>query len=347
MTPTMHTTGRQRLLAALHRGPAPGGRPVWLMRQAGRFLPEYREVRARVSFMELVHSPELCTTVALQPLARFDLDATIVFSDILVIPDALGLGLSFSPGDGPKFARSVRTDADVAALDWNGVHQRLDFAYQAVSQLRRAAPTHGLFGFAGAPWTLFCYMVQGEGGKFPEALAALDAAPERSARLLERLADLVADHILAQARAGADAVQVFDTWAGMLDKERYARFCIPGLRRIADRLRAADVPAVLFLRGAQDRIDQADAWGFPAISVDHTTSLAHVRSTMPGITTQGNVDPEVLFTGEDAITAAVRGVFEATGGAADHIYNLGHGLTPTTPVEGVAAMVRAVRALPG
>ena len=344
MSPTC--TGRARLRAALLHEPAPGGRPVWLMRQAGRFLPEYRELRSRIPFLELVRTPTLCTEVALQPLRRFDLDATIVFSDILVLPDALGLELGFSPGDGPRFARPVRTAEHVVALRWEGLPDRLGFVYDAVSALRAAAPTHGLFGFAGAPWTLFCYMVQGEGGGFPLARAALDDAPERSAALLAKLADAAADHLLRQAGAGADAVQLFDTWAGDLDPGRYARFCAPGLRHIGGRLREAGVPSVLFLRGAGDRIAELGNCGFTAVSVDHSTDLASVRRALPGVTTQGNVNPEVLFADSAAVTAAVRAVYQSTGGAHNHIYNLGHGLVPTTPVHSVADFVAAVRDLP-
>lgn len=342
----MHTpSGRSRFLAALTGAPSPGGRPVWLMRQAGRFLPEYRALRKENTFLELVHDPALCTEAALQPLRRFDLDATIVFSDILVVPDALGLGLSFTPGDGPAFARPVRSDADEAALAWDGLDQRLGYVYEAVSMLRKAAPNHALLGFAGAPWTLYCYMVEGEGGGFPHALASLEAAPERSARILARLADAVADHMIAQARAGADAVQLFDTWAGQLDADRYLKVVAPGLRHIATRLKEAGVPGMLFLRGAGDRIASLGGAGFPAVSVDATTSLAAVRAALPGITTQGNLAPETLLAGDDEIRAGVAAIYEATGGAHNHIYNLGHGLLPSTPPEAVGTFVQAVRSL--
>ncbi len=342
----MHTpSGRSRFLAALTGSPGPGGHPVWLMRQAGRFLPEYRALRKENTFMELVHAPALCTEAALQPLRRFDLDATIVFSDILVVPDALGLGLSFTPGDGPAFARPLRTDADEASLQWDGLGDRLGFVYEAVAQLRAAAPTHALLGFAGAPWTLYCYMVEGQGGGFPNALASLESEPERAQRVLARLADAVADHLIAQAKAGADAVQVFDTWAGQLDAERYLRFVAPGLRHISERLEDAGVPGMLFLRGAGDRITSLGSLGYPAVSVDATTSLAAVRAALPGVTTQGNLAPETLLEGDDAIRAGVAAIHAATGGAANHIYNLGHGLLPATPPEAVGTFVQAVRSL--
>lgn len=343
MLPSTH--GRARLLAALTGQAGPGGRPVWLMRQAGRFLPEYRELRSKVSFLELVHDPALCTEAALQPLRRFDLDATIVFSDILVIPEALDLGLKFVVGDGPSFDRPVRTEADVAALPWSALTSRLGYVYEAVAQLRAAASGHAVFGFAGAPWTLFCYMVEGEGGDFAHALQFAERYPEVTRRLLESLADAVADHLIAQARAGADAVQLFDTWAGRLDRAAYLELVAPGLRRIGARLEDEAIPGVLFLRGAGDRIADLGGAGFPCVSVDATTDLGAVRRTLPGISTQGNVDPTVLFEGTERIEAAVRAVYESTGGADNHIYNLGHGLLPTTPPAAVGDFVQAVRSL--
>ncbi len=328
--------GKQRFLGTLRRDSDVQAHPVWLMRQAGRYLPEYRELRARHTFMELVHSPAVCTEAALQPLRRFDLDATIVFSDILVIPDALGMGLSFSPGDGPRLADPLR---DASQLD--RTLDSLDFVYEAVSQLRAAAPGHALLGFAGAPWTLFCYMVDGQGGKFPLAMEWARTRPDDTRRVLDRLADIVADHLLAQLRAGADAVQVFDTWAGRLDAETYRRLCTPGLERVAERL--SDRDSILFLRGADRLRERVGSARFSAISVDGDTDLAAVRRDF-GWVSQGNVPSEVLVDGD--IEAAVRAVHVATGGGYDHVYNLGHGVLPPTPPENVARLVAAVRALP-
>jgi len=330
-------TGRQRFLGTLHRDPSVEGRPVWLMRQAGRFLPEYRDLRSRHSFMDLVHSPALCTEAALQPLRRFDLDATIVFSDILVIPDALGMGLTFTPGDGPRLANPLREQRQLESR-----LGPLDYVYEAVAQLRAAAPGHALLGFAGAPWTLYCYMVDGEGGEFPLARQSIRADELRARAMLDRLADLVADHLLAQLRAGADAVQVFDTWAGRLDADAYARIVTPGLERIAARLAGHD--SILFLRGADQLSRRVGKARFTAVSVDAGADLRAVRGEMAGWVTQGNVASEVLLGGD--IEGAVRGVFEATGGARDHVYNLGHGVVPATPPESVARFVNAVRALP-
>lgn len=332
-------TGRDRVLAVL-RGEAPDRLPLWLMRQAGRFLPEYRAVRADVPFMDLVRAPALCTEVAMQPLRRFDLDATIVFSDILVIPDALGAGLSFEKGDGPKIARPLKSDAAVDALAWDGVCDRLGYVYDAVAALRTAAPDHALFGFAGSPWTLFCYMTQGEGGgEFATARAAAWAAPERSRRVLDQLADAVIEHLIRQSRAGADVVQVFDTWGGLLPAADYAALCAPGLRRIAARLRAEGIPAILYVRAGSHLVELTKGLGFAGLSIDSTVDLAAVRGTP----TQGNLDNTRLLGPREGIAEGVRRIFDALGGRRDHIMNLGHGVLPSTQPDAVSALVDEVR----
>ena len=334
----MPPSGRVRTLAAL-RGEPVDGYPIWLMRQAGRFLPEYRAVRATTSFLELVRSPELCTEVAMQPLRRFDLDATIVFSDILVIPEAIGAGLSFAAGDGPRIERPLQSDEAVDAIAWEGACDRLGYVYDAVAALRAAAPSHALFGFAGSPWTLFCYLTQGEGGgEFAVARTALWSHPERSHRVLDRLADTVAEHLARQVRAGADVVQVFDTWGGLLPAEDWARIAAPGLRRIAQRL--AGTPTVLYIRAGAHLVDVARDLGFTALSVDSTVDL----STVPG-PTQGNLDNTRLLGSPDAIEDGVRRIHAALGGRRDHVFNLGHGVLPSTSPEAVSILVDAVRRL--
>lgn len=338
-------TGRARVLDVL-RGESPSGRPVWLLRQAGRYLPEYRALRRAASFLELVRSPGLCTEAALQPLRRFDLDATIVFSDILVIPDALGAGLTFTPGDGPKIERPVLSDAAFSALEWAGACDRLTYVYDAVTELRKEAPHHALYGFAGAPWTLFCYLVQGEGGKdFAVARRALWQHPERSAALLLSLGDVAGQHLRRQHRAGADVVQVFDTWAGLLPAEDYAALVYPSLRRMAEHLRG--IPWVMYARGGGRHAGAFREMGASAVGVDATDDLANIR----GVATQGNLDSTRLLAGNDAagldaLQRGVRRIHDALGGRTNHIYNLGQGLLPETPPEAVAAFVEAVRALP-
>ncbi|MDP2316135.1 MAG: uroporphyrinogen decarboxylase [Pseudomonadota bacterium] len=335
------TNGRARVLAVLG-GERPDRLPLWLMRQAGRFLPEYRAVRADVPFLDLVRSRSLCTEVALQPLRRFDLDATIVFSDILVIPDALGAGLSFEKGDGPKIERPLVTDEAVEALAWDGVCDRLGYVYDAVKDLRAAAPDHALFGFGGSPWTLFCYLTQGQGGgEFASARAALWAHPERSRMVLDRLADAVAEHLVRQARAGADVVQVFDTWGGLLPAADYEAIAAPGLRRITKRLAAEGIPAVLYVRAGAHLVDVTRNLGFSALSVDSTVDLAHLH----GIPTQGNLDNTRLLGGREAIAEGVARIGAALGGRRNHIVNLGHGVLPSTPPDAVSVLVDEVRRL--
>jgi uroporphyrinogen decarboxylase len=309
------------------------------MRQAGRFLPEYREVRAKVGFLDMVRTPELCTEVALQPLRRFPLDATIVFSDILVIPDALDAGLTFSPGDGPKIAKKLMDDAAVESLRWDGVCDRLGYVYEAVSQLRAAAPDHALFGFAGSPWTLFCYMTQGEGGgEFAPARAQLWANPERSRRVLARLADLVGEHLVRQVRAGADVVQVFDTWGGLLHADDYAAFAAPALARVREHLEST--PCVLYVRSGPHLVDVTAKLGFTALSVDQMVDLARV----PGVT-QGNMDNTRLLGSPEGIRDGVRRVYAALGGRRNHVMNLGHGILPSTPPEALTVYCDAVSEL--
>ncbi len=331
--------GRARVLAVLG-GHRPDRLPLWLMRQAGRFLPEYRAVRADVPFLDVVRSPALCTEVALQPLRRFDLDATIVFSDILVIPDALGAGLSFEKRDGPKIERPLVTDAAVDALDWHNVCDRLDYVYAAVRELRAAAPSHALFGFAGSPWTLFCYLTQGQGGgEFASARAALWAHPERSRRVLDQLADVVAEHLVRQARAGADVVQVFDTWGGLLPAADYAAIAAPGLRRITARLRAEGIPSILYVRAGAHLVDLTRGLGFTGLSVDSTVDLASI-SDLP---TQGNLDNTRLLGGRESVAEGVARIGAALGGRRNHIMNLGHGILPSTPPDAVSWLVDEVR----
>jgi len=305
------------------------------MRQAGRFLPEYRAVRANHGFLELVRSPALCTEVALQPLRRFDLDATIVFSDILVVPEAMGADLRFVAGDGPSFGEPIRTAAAADALDGAGLTDRLGYVYEAVRSLRAAAPEHALYGFAGSPWTLYCYLVQGEGSDgFPEAKALLLREPAAARRLLDRLTDAVIAHLRAQVEAGADVVQVFDSWGGLLSPAAYREWCAPGLARIAAEVPG---PTVLYVRGGH-LVEETGRLGYAGLSLHDTVDLDRVAGV-----TQGNVDPALLLAGPDVVRADVRRRAAQLGGRRTHVWNLGHGVLPGTSPEAVGAFVAAVR----
>ncbi len=360
-------TGRDRILAAFAGDPV-DRLPIWLMRQAGRFLPEYRALRANMSFLELCHSPEACTEVALQPLRRFPLDATIVFSDILTILDAAGAGLRFVTGDGPSLAAPVRLPSDIGRLDWTAMGEKLAFTYAAVKELRRAAPDHALFGFAGAPWTLFCYLVEGEGSSdFAKARTFARQFPAETQALLTSLADAVADHLIAQIDAGADAVQVFDTWGGLLSEASWWELSRPSLLRVRERVQARHPAArmMLFVR-AGHLTSAAMALGFPAVSLHDTAKMKDARVLRGGqrrsaatggsdvvCATQGNIDNTCLLAGADAIRGEVlrldrdlhaRGLDPADAHRG-HIVNLGHGLLPSTPPEAVSVLCEAVAAL--
>lgn len=333
---------RERFLAALSGAPVDRP-PVWLMRQAGRYLPEYREVRKGAGFWELCHSPELTTKVALEPLARFKLDAAIVFSDILVVPEALGLGVTFGKGEGPQLAHKLSTPADLAAWKTEGAAERLSFVSNAVKHLKGAlGERYGLFGFAGAPFTLLAYCTAGGGSDdFLEARVMLHQQPALAQKALATLADVTAQYLEAQCQAGADVVQLFDTWGGLLDREDYVRFCIPAIRRITEPLRAKGRKVMLFVRGGQHLLPvlgEADVDGF---SLDWRADWREARTRYPKHVLQGNLDPALLLAGAEptrAATGALLRVMRETENAKRCIVNLGHGIHKDTNPDTVAAL---------
>jgi len=339
-------------LRALLRKPVPRT-PMWIMRQAGRYLPEYREVRARAGdFMSLCSNPELACEVTLQPLRRYRLDAAILFSDILTVPDAMGLGLYFETGEGPKFERPVRTARAVRALAVPDVADSLGYVFDAVSLIRReldgAVP---LIGFAGSPWTVGTYMV--EGGSSREFATIKGLAADDPA-LLEHLLDVVActtiDYLNAQIDAGAQAVMVFDTWGAALPPDDYRRFSLASMQKIVDGLQrekdGTKVPVILFTKGAGELLaDMADT-GCDALGVDWTTDLDDARRyTSDRVALQGNLDPATLRESPEVIRAGVARVLASYGRGPGHVFNLGHGITPDIDPEHVAAMVDAVHEL--
>ncbi|CAJ0715973.1 uroporphyrinogen decarboxylase [Ralstonia sp. GP73] len=342
-------------LRALRRQPT-DYTPLWLMRQAGRYLPEYNATRARAgSFLGLAKSPAYATEVTLQPLDRYALDAAILFSDILTVPDAMGLGLSFAQGEGPRFAKPVRTEADVAALSVPDMSS-LQYVFDAVAEIRRALVQDGrqrvpLIGFSGSPWTLACYMVEGGGSDdFRTVKSMLYARPDLMHRILEINAQAVIDYLNAQIDAGAQAVQVFDTWGGALADGIYQQFSLAYMARVVEGIRAgADgqrVPVILFTKGGGLWLEAMAETGADALGVDWTVNLQLARQRTAGrVALQGNLDPTVLFAEPDAIRAQVRRVLEdyAAGGGSDgHIFNLGHGISQFTPPEAVSVLVDEV-----
>jgi len=327
--------------------------PVWLMRQAGRYLPEYRATRAQAgSFMALCTNPELACEVTLQPLRRFALDAAILFSDILTIPDAMGLGLHFADGEGPKFRSPVRTAADVARLGVPDPEGELRYVMDAVRTIRRELQgSVPLIGFSGSPWTLACYMVQGEGSSnFPLPKAMLWNEPALMHQLLDTVARSVIGYLTAQAAAGAQALMVFDTWGGLLAPAQFTEFSLRYLGQIAAALKAdaitRDIPLILFSKGANGHLPGLAATGCDALGVDWTLDLSSARALVGDrIALQGNLDPAALQASPEAIRREVARVLASHGPGPGHVFNLGHGITPDVKPDHVAALVDAVHEL--
>jgi len=340
--------GRERFIAACRREPVDRP-PVWIMRQAGRYLPEYLALRADHPFTEVCSTPELALEVALQPLRRFPLDATIVFSDILVIPDALGQKVEY-PDGGPRLSPALGQVFDPDALTGDDERGALSPVYRSIELLRaEVGEEQAVLGFAGAPFSLATYMVHGGSSRNHELLKALMYRdPARAHALLDRLADAVADHLERQVAAGADAVQLFDTWAGVLTPGDYERFALPATKRIMDRLAALDAIRILYVGGVAGIAELAAGAGADVLSVDWRIDLAEVaRRVGDGVVLQGNLDPVELYGPAEHIRARVRAIHDGLGRETGHVFNLGHGILPTTPVDGAAAFVDAVRALAG
>jgi len=332
------------LLRALARQPTEYT-PIWLMRQAGRYLPEYNATRARAgSFLALAKTPALATEVTLQPLERFPLDAAILFSDILTIPDAMGLGLQFAEGEGPRFERPLRDERAVASLAAPDPTVELRYVMDAVREIRRELRDRvPLIGFAGSPFTLACYMIEGSGSEDWAAVKAMrHARPELLHRILEVNARAVTDYLKAQVEAGIQVAMLFDTWGGTLSYADYVPFSLQYARRVIKEL---GVPTILFTKGGSPWLREMIASGASALGLDWSTDPRHARELASGrVALQGNLDPATLFAPEKAVRAAAREVLDAFGAQPGHIFNLGHGISPKTPVDAVAALVDEVRA---
>jgi len=345
-----------RFLRALRREPV-DRTPVWLMRQAGRYLPEYRETRRQAgSFLAMAKNPEIACEVTLQPLRRFDLDAAILFSDILTIPDAMGLGLYFVDGEGPKFERTVRSAADAARLAVPDMETELRYVMDAVRTIRRELDGRvPLIGFSGSPWTLACYMVEGGGSKdFARIKAMALNDPAALHALLAVNADAVIAYLSAQRAAGAQALQVFDTWGGVLSPAMYREFSLPYLQRIARELERGEgadrTPLILFGKGTAAYLEDLAASGAEGVGVDWLVELGEAaRRTQGRVAVQGNLDPATLYGSPDAIRREVRRALDSwrdgNGGSREgHVFNLGHGMSPDMDPEHVAVLVDEVHA---
>ena len=336
--------------------------PVWLMRQAGRYLAEYRDTRAKAgSFMGLATNVDFATEVTLQPLDRYALDAAILFSDILTVPDAMGLGLSFALGEGPKFAKTVRTDEDVKGLAVPDMN-KLRYVFDAVTSIRKALNGRvPLIGFSGSPWTLACYMVEGGGSDdYRMVKTLMYQRPDLMHRMLEINADAVALYLKAQIEAGAQAVMVFDSWGGVLADGNFQQFSLAYTRRVLDQLpkeyQGQRIPRIVFTKGGGLWLDEMNSLDCDVLGLDWTVNLAKARAQVggavggPGKALQGNLDPNVLFAQPDQVAAEAVKVLEAFGpphtntsqSGPTHIFNLGHGISQFTPPDHVKVLVDTV-----
>jgi len=344
----MTASANDTFLRALRREPTPYT-PVWLMRQAGRYLPEYNATRARAgSFLTLAQTPSLATEVTLQPLDRFPLDAAILFSDILTVPDAMGLGLYFADGEGPRFRHTAADEPTIAALAVPDM-AKLRYVFDAVAEIRRAlAGRVPLIGFAGSPFTLACYMIEGGGSAdFANVRRMAYARPELLQRLVDVNAKAVAAYLNEQITAGAQAVMIFDTWGGLLSTAAYRTFSLATMRAVLAALHSGQdghpVPTIVFTKGGGQWLDDIAGCGASAVGLDWTVDLADARRRVGSrVALQGNLDPLVLLTDPDTVAREATAIVRAAGPAPGHVFNLGHGIVPATPPDNVAVLVETV-----
>jgi uroporphyrinogen decarboxylase len=322
--------------------------PVWLMRQAGRYLPEYRELRAKADgFLDLCYSPAMAVEITLQPIRRFDFDAAILFADILVLPDALGQRVEFEEGFGPRLD-AMQPQALLAHLRPEGVSEKFKLVFETVERVRAAlAAEKALIGFCGAPWTVATYMAEGGGSKDQAAARAWAyREPETFQALIDLLVDVSADHLLGQVRAGARALQIFDSWAGSLPEDQFARWCIAPTKNLVARVKAEapNVPVIGFPRGAGPLAERyAHETGIDAISCDTSLPLAFLKERLQSrMPVQGNLDPLLLLAGGPELDRQVE-IILATLGRSPFVFNLGHGIHPETPIDHVARLVTLVK----
>ena len=340
------------LLRALLRQPVEYT-PLWLMRQAGRYLPEYNQTRSRAgSFLNLCKNPDLATEVTLQPLARFPLDAAILFSDILTVPDAMGLGLYFAEGEGPKFERPLRQEWEIRDLSVPDPNVQLRYVMDAVAQIRRALDNEvPLIGFSGSPFTLACYMVEGGGSDdFRQVKTMLYSRPELLHHILGINARAVTEYLNAQIESGAQAVMVFDTWGGALSAAAYREFSLRYLAQVVAGLKrehgGSRVPSIVFTKGGGLWLEEIAAVGCDAVGLDWTVDIGEARRRVGHkVALQGNLDPAVLFAGPEQVAAEAGRILDAYGGGSGHVFNLGHGISQFTPPDNVRVLAEAVHSL--
>ncbi|MEZ4485678.1 MAG: uroporphyrinogen decarboxylase [Syntrophotaleaceae bacterium] len=320
--------------------------PIWLMRQAGRYLPQYMAIRSKVSFLELCKNPQLAAEVTIQPVDLLGVDAAILFSDILIPLEAMGLELRYEPG--PVFSQPVRDARAIEALRIPEVEQEVPFVYQAIRLLRRELENRvPLIGFGGAPFTLACYMVEGRGSKdFATVKRFMYEAPDQYALLMDKITETSCRYLVAQIEAGAEAIQVFDTWGGILSPTDYQAFVLPYTRRLIVALEGRGVPVIHFVKGGGGMLDTVRQAGGQVVGLDWCVSLGRARDQLgSGLAVQGNLDPALLFAPESVIEAQVQRILDENGGRPGHVFNLGHGILPTVDPQKAAFLVECVHRL--
>jgi len=346
----MYDLNNSLFIRALRRQPVERT-PVWMMRQAGRYLPEYRETRQKAGdFLSLCKNAELACEVTLQPLRRYALDAAILFSDILTIPDAMGLGLYFAEGEGPCFTHPLHSVKAIDDLQIPSMPDSLAYVNNAVKLIRREMPKElPLIGFSGSPWTLACYMIEGKSSRdFKRTLNMVYTEREATHRLLNKLAICVAEYLIEQVKNGVNALMIFDTWGGILTPRNYQDCSLHYMQQIVQKVKAIypEIPIILFTKGGGQWLELMATTGCDALGIDWTCDLASARARVgQQVALQGNLDPTVLLSSEACIRSEVQGVLASFGQGSGHVFNLGHGVTPDVPPEHVAAMINAVHEL--
>ncbi|MGH7496611.1 MAG: uroporphyrinogen decarboxylase [bacterium] len=342
----MTTRSRDHLFLRACRGEAVERTPIWIMRQAGRYLPAYRRARARTDFQSLYRTPKLAAEVTIQPIEMLGFDAAILFSDILVVPEAMGMALEFLEGSGPRFVHPLRHHADLKKLRRLTCAVDLDFVLEAIRLTKaKLAGQVPLIGFCGSPWTLATYMIEGQGSRnFIAAKTMLYRQPELLHELLDRLTENLCDYLNAQLHAGAEAIQIFDSWGEALGPEAYREFSFRYIKNLIAGIRREKQPIIYFLRGHGNGLAELAGSGADVLSLDWTIDLSMARQeTKDKISLQGNLDPGVLFATPEVIGTETHKILDKMRGAHGHIFNLGHGILPETPVENVQALIKAVR----
>tara|TARA_B100000686_G_scaffold338354_1_gene410769 strand:- start:681 stop:1742 length:1062 start_codon:yes stop_codon:yes gene_type:complete len=327
--------------------------PVWMMRQAGRYLPEYNKTRSRAGdFLSLCKNPDLATEVTMQPLERYSLDAAILFSDILTIPDAMGLGLYFAEGEGPKFERPLRDEREILSLTIPDPYKHLNYVMNAVSQIRKTLDNRvPLIGFSGSPFTLACYMIEGRGGTdFRQIKTMLYTRPELLHHILDITAQSVTNYLNAQIESGAQAVMIFDTWGGVLSHSAYQEFSLRYMKQILTGLKreydGERIPNVTFTKGGGLWLESIAESGCDALGLDWTINIAEARNRVGHkVALQGNLDPAILFSTPEVITTEVERILKDYGSGSGHVFNLGHGISQFTPPESALVLINAVHSL--